>query len=169
MIQQSLSVLLDVIQNTLLFQCICPHFNSNLTHRLCGYDCCNRNKRIVRPKSLERLTLINSGQHLHFSMLVLVDTIGHNNQHERRTEVVGADLQGAISSHEQTDVSLLFVFQELHITCATFLPLWGVVFTGKTVQLCTPNENNKQTGVSVRTTFTYQNDYSNKCCDPLAF
>lgn len=56
------------------------------------------------------------------------------------TVVVGTDFESAISSHEKADGTSLFVPKEFDITCSTLLPLWGVILTGKTVQLCPPTQ-----------------------------
>lgn len=61
--------------------------------------------------------------------------------------VVGTDFESAISSHEKADGTSLFVPQEFDITCSTFLPLRGVVLTGKTIKLCPPEHSKKMSNI----------------------
>ena len=65
---------------------------------------------------------------------------------ELLTLVICADLQGPVSSHEQANGALLFVFQQLHVPGSPLLPLWGVVVRGEAVELGPPGggEGNRQ-------------------------
>lgn len=49
------------------------------------------------------------------------------------TVMIGTDLQGFVSPHQDSDCSLLFVFQQLHVTGASLLPLWWVILRCKTI------------------------------------
>lgn len=55
--------------------------------------------------------------------------------------MVGTDLQGSVSSHQEANRALLFVFQQLDITGASFLPFWGVVLRGKPVKFSPPGKS----------------------------
>lgn len=52
--------------------------------------------------------------------------------------MIGTDLQGSVSPHQEADCASLFVFQQLDITGSSLLPLWWVVLRGKTVQFSPP-------------------------------
>lgn len=54
------------------------------------------------------------------------------------TVVVSADLQRSVSPHQDTDGSLVSVFEQLDVTGAPLLPLRRVVLRGKAVQLGAP-------------------------------
>lgn len=47
--------------------------------------------------------------------------------------MIGTNLQGSVSPHQDTDCALLFVFQQLHVTSSSLLPLWWVILRGKTI------------------------------------
>lgn len=47
--------------------------------------------------------------------------------------MIGTDLQGSVSPHQETDCALLFVFKQLDVTGASLLPLGRIVLRGKTI------------------------------------
>lgn len=54
--------------------------------------------------------------------------------------MIGTNLQGSVSPHQETDRALLSVFQQLHIAGSSLLPLWWVVLRGKTIQFSPPGK-----------------------------
>lgn len=52
----------------------------------------------------------------------------------RHTVVVGADLEGLVSPHDQTSLAVLLVLQQSHVTSTTLLPL--LALTVELEQLC---------------------------------
>lgn len=47
--------------------------------------------------------------------------------------MIGTNLQGSVSPHQDTDCALLLVFQELDVTSPSLLPLWWVILRGETI------------------------------------
>lgn len=66
--------------------------------------------------------------------------------------MVGTDLQGFVSPHQDPDCSLLFVFEQLHVTGASLLPLWWVVLRCKAIQFRSPvcHERKRLDGEMIR-------------------
>lgn len=69
--------------------------------------------------------------------------LGYKQNHTdqlRLTVMIGTNLQGAVSPHHDADCALLFVFQQLDVTCSSLLPLWWVQLRGKTIQFSPPGK-----------------------------
>lgn len=74
--------------------------------------------------------------------------------------VVGADLERAVSPHQQADGASLFVAQQLYVPRTALLPLWWVVLTRKAVQLRPPTHTHTPSQDAHHFTDIYTQDYS---------
>lgn len=47
--------------------------------------------------------------------------------------MIGTNLQGSVSPHQEANCALLFVFEQFDITGSSLLPFWWVVLRGKAI------------------------------------